>query len=515
MIDIVGLIKIDETQPERVNYLIASIRSYAFLRGHCTFTLGLETPSVELLKKISDEAAAIDPDWKVLEMEDKGSYGQRYLTLLLHGKNQFVINFMEDQFMLLDDLVTMQRILAEMDVCCADVCKSSFFTIEQNSSRGIVSVFNNGIGKTFLNDATNHFHNQKRYGKRFYLGVNFITTMKFALKFWDRPSHASGRPHEYEIGSYLPEWEHRCLIPNIEIQAAIEDDHGEPATCMLKRQEQKWLKIWSEMLGTATVSFQPGIGKISEPHNEDDEKNVIKIRGGSADYSNPDVLKLNFEKFSVEMTKVGLLIYHMENASVPVSSEFENTWDAEEPFCIRIKFKSRGGSGMEFVHYPPDDLEGMFRFIGDGYRVFETFEKHQLPGPSEKNVSTEKPMYVSLHDSDFEDLINGKEVDKRFVRLFLSDAGSSRILEIAELAHKKYLWRSNGHVVRSSYLFENSMVMTFDDRLEQVPFLQGRYSEELFAEIKKNSNDKTELNGFGNDARLKYRQERQAEKNNL
>ena len=51
-------------------------------------------------------------------------------------------------------------------------------------------------------------------------------------------------------------------------------------------------------------------------------------------------------------------------------------------------------------------------------------------------------------------------------------------------------------MVSNTYLFPNGMVCTFGYDDEQIFELQGRYSSELLAEIKKRSDDRTKWHGF-------------------
>lgn len=38
---------------------------------------------------------------------------------------------------------------------------------------------------------------------------------------------------------------------------------------------------------------------------------------------------------------------------------------------LEIKYRDRWGSQMNFIHYFPSDLRGMFDFIGRGYNIFD------------------------------------------------------------------------------------------------------------------------------------------------
>lgn len=55
-----------------------------------------------------------------------------------------------------------------------------------------------------------------------------------------------------------------------------------------------------------------------------------------------------------------------------VSAAFKIDWDEEKDGGrLELKYRDRWGSEMNFVHYSPSDLKGMFDFIGKGYNVFE------------------------------------------------------------------------------------------------------------------------------------------------
>lgn len=245
MIDIVGNIKIDESRPERIAYLVASMRSLHFLKDHSKFVLNLTTPSEELYRIVTKELKPFKNVFLSMSPAEK-SYGEKYSILLRQCRQNFVLNFLEDHFTVVDHVEEMWHMIANMHGCGADIMKASFWPIEQNSSMDINlqrSPYQHE--KIFKNTFENHQAYCKHYGSRFYIGVNFITTRAFALKFWNR--HLGPRPHDYEIANHSPEWEHTCMVPYQEIQCAIDDDHGEPGTCLLKRQEPKWLRIYEEV----------------------------------------------------------------------------------------------------------------------------------------------------------------------------------------------------------------------------------------------------------------------------
>lgn len=55
---------------------------------------------------------------------------------------------------------------------------------------------------------------------------------------------------------------------------------------------------------------------------------------------------------------------------------------------------------------------------------------------------------------------------------------------------------SNEIKVMATYLFPNKMVATLDHNNNQIPELQGVYSQKLEDEIKKHSDSNTVWNGF-------------------
>lgn len=239
MLDIIGNIKIDLANHTRINYLIACLKSWDFFKDHCRIFLLIEGANTELTDRLNKEV----PGTYLIPSDDKKlSYGKKYVDLLSLSENPFVLNFIEDHFTLIDDKDFMLGLLNCMKEKGVDVLKSSFFQIEQNSSKTLKRYSDTEYGRIFLHDERNHEEYQRHYVNRYYMGVNFITTRAFALKFWDRDM--GNTPHPYELSSYSREWEYRCMIPSREIQCAVEDNHGEDGTCILMRKEEKWDRIF-------------------------------------------------------------------------------------------------------------------------------------------------------------------------------------------------------------------------------------------------------------------------------
>ncbi|MDD5013496.1 MAG: hypothetical protein PHW73_00155 [Atribacterota bacterium] len=243
LLDIIGFIKIDPYDELRVKFLKATIDSYRFLGVKANKILYIDCNyHYTMLKELYNEF----PDWVFLAPDIGLTYGQMYLKLLRLTKTNYVLNFLEDHFMLCNDIYKITGILHEMDVWNINVLKTSFYKININSVNGI-SMFNFlnvrkiHSGYIYLNNQENFNLYQKHYGKRYYLGVNTLMTKQFAVKFWER-NIQSKRPHEYEITNFDSNFIHYAMVPAFEIQCAIDDDHGEPGTCLMHRNEPKFLE---------------------------------------------------------------------------------------------------------------------------------------------------------------------------------------------------------------------------------------------------------------------------------
>jgi hypothetical protein len=237
MLSIVGNIKINDSA--RLKYLKATLWSFEFIKD-CQLLLNIDC-DCETLDEITKEVRKLG--FKNFEISNKnGNYGEIYCELLEKVNSDFVLNYIEDKFYVLDNRDKLAIVLKAMKLNKVDICKDSFFKIEQNSSKELFSHYDSSYGIIFENNKTNHNLYQKYYGSRFFVGVNFITTLEFAKKFWSRKINTN-RPHEYEIAKYNPEFEHRCMITNFELGASCDDNHGELGTCLLERKDEK--KFWN------------------------------------------------------------------------------------------------------------------------------------------------------------------------------------------------------------------------------------------------------------------------------
>lgn len=248
MIDIVANLKIDESKPERFNYFLACIKSLEYLTPQtgAKFIFNLEGISDQLFAQTKSLFDYLKVDYSLTRIS-LGDYGTTYTELLKKSDNQFVMNFIEDHFSMISDSDVLTGILDSMKRYGIDICKATFFQIEQNSTKTLRLFNEDQYGKYFMNDMYNHNEYQRYYGKRYYIGVNFITTRPFAERFWNRK--LSKRPHEHEVVNYDPKWLHKCMIPNIEILCAIDDNHGEQGTRLLDRKDERFWKTFNYFEG--------------------------------------------------------------------------------------------------------------------------------------------------------------------------------------------------------------------------------------------------------------------------
>jgi len=239
VISIVGNIKINDLQ--RLKYLKATLWSFELLKEY-QLLLNIDCNCITL-DEITVEVEKIG--FKNYQLSNEsGNYGEIYCKLLDLVNSDYVINFFEDHFLLLDDKKQLESILMDMKINKVYVCKSSFWQIEQNSKTTIYKIQKENC--IFINDLSNFNQYQKYYGSRYYLGTNFITTLEFAKRFWNRKFN-SNRPHEWEIAKFSKEFEYICMLPDIEIMCAIDDEHGEIGTSLFMRREKKFWNIYNNL----------------------------------------------------------------------------------------------------------------------------------------------------------------------------------------------------------------------------------------------------------------------------
>lgn len=251
-ISIVGNLLLDEKNTTRIRYLRCVLRSFAFLKDHCQLILNIEgCHNAEIQRLIQSDIQLIGFDCQ-LYFVNGNTYGNMYSHLLSLAKYPYVLNFMEDHFCLPDDANIMLDLLAQMEDSKVDMLKATFFEVEQNSMQHVRDYIFTDMGKIFINNE-NNFKNYCEYykeaGGRYYIGVNFITTWEFAVKFWDRTINST-TPHPWEIQNYDPQFLHTVMVPGFPVLAAIDDDHGAPGTALINNMDQhyKFRTIYMDVL---------------------------------------------------------------------------------------------------------------------------------------------------------------------------------------------------------------------------------------------------------------------------
>lgn len=242
-VSIIGNIRIDTNKPDRIKGLVACLRSFEFMKDYCEIIINFECPH-PALKLLQAEFDEIGFNGKLYFTKQENNYGDAYTFLVNQAKYDFVLNFFEDHFCVMDNINELQGLLRDMRENEIDVMKCSFHEIENKSiSKTSIPLISTSHGRYFLNNEENFNEYSKYYGCRFFIGVNFLTTKTFAKQFWGREFN-SGRPHEWEISEYNPEFEHTVLIPNVPFLASIDDHHGEPGTELLKSKNKKFHEIY-------------------------------------------------------------------------------------------------------------------------------------------------------------------------------------------------------------------------------------------------------------------------------
>jgi hypothetical protein len=242
-ISIIGNIRVNNANPERIRYLVACLKSFEFLKDYCEVIINFEcpNPAIKQIQKIFNQ---IGFEGQLYFTDKPNNYGYVYTHLLEQARYDYVLNFLEDHFCVLDSPTGMQMLLRLMREKEIEVMKTSFHEIELASIAHVSNVQSTVAGTYFLNDQFSATEYSGGYQTgRFYIGVNFLTTKAFARKFWQR-DFDSNRPHEWEISEYTPELEHSVLVPAFPVLASIDDDHGEPGSCLLKKSPWKWKEAY-------------------------------------------------------------------------------------------------------------------------------------------------------------------------------------------------------------------------------------------------------------------------------
>lgn len=234
MISVLGNIKIDESRPERVQYLFASLLS---LNGFSDdIHVSLEQPSSELFRLINKYY--ID---KIYVYSATNFYDMQ-IRLINQVKNDYYLNFEEDHFLVLENVAYLNSIIETARQYNVAIIRGSFNEVEQRSSEDVDCFYEDELCKIFRMDNGNFKKFQKHY-TRYYIGTNCIFHKGFARMLYDKPL---SRPHDYEVVKYNPNFEHFCMIPKFPILASIDDPHGEEGSNLLSNPTEKFLSCMSK-----------------------------------------------------------------------------------------------------------------------------------------------------------------------------------------------------------------------------------------------------------------------------
>lgn len=231
MISLIGNIKI--ANDRRFQYLLCTLKSFYFAKSL------IEEIHINIENLDSLDKQKLD---KTLQHFQKyqlynrsGNFGSIYSSLLNKINTKYFMHFEEDHFCVLDDVSILNDIL-QLNF---DLCRSTFYYIEKQCSQKISPIEKYKCGNIYTMTKDNWRKFSKPYGYRYYIGNNSIFDLKFGTKYWSR-NISGNRPHVFEVPSYNQELEHTMFIPNQEILCAIDDDHGEPNTCLINRKESKF-----------------------------------------------------------------------------------------------------------------------------------------------------------------------------------------------------------------------------------------------------------------------------------
>lgn len=251
MIDIIGNIKVDENNPDRVRYLLASIKSLEFLKDMGKFVLYMEFPTMNLCEMVRGMLNKCGFNYTFIPEFKKMTYGEIHRMLINNPpkQNRYFLNFEEDHFCVLDDAEYMRKVIEVAAKENTDLIKATFHEVESISAKYVSAKHHYGnvnlgeIGKTWRMDETEYTAYQHKW-TRFYIGTNHIWNRDFALNFYNRPGK---RPHDYEIGQYDKRYEHNAMLTTKEILCSIDDDHDAENSCLLKNPQPKWTRIIGEV----------------------------------------------------------------------------------------------------------------------------------------------------------------------------------------------------------------------------------------------------------------------------
>lgn len=233
MLSLIGNIKI--TSNIRFQYLLCVIKSFYFAKDIIkNIHINIENLN-NIDKNTLDKTLQHFKEYQLYNQS--GNFGNIYSSLINKINTRYFWHFEEDHFCILDDTNTLENIL-KLDF---DLCRSSFYYIEKKCSKEIKPIKESKYGNIYIMTKENWQQFSKPYGDRYYIGNNSIFNLEFGKKYWSRKIDGS-RPHVFEVPSYNKNLEHTMFIPNQELLCAIDDNHGEPKSCLLERNNDKFIQ---------------------------------------------------------------------------------------------------------------------------------------------------------------------------------------------------------------------------------------------------------------------------------
>ena len=247
--NIIGCIKLDTSNPERIKWFFASLMALGV--GH-QYSMAIDGDD-EFKNKFMP--AGCEADWitkfskdRLFHVFDKEySYGQHQsanIKLLhkLYPNNKYTLNFEEDHFYVQENDNSLEQLLLTCNCFNVDVIRASFIQVENLSTDAVKLMHEDEYCRIFRMNKDNHELFQHKW-PRFYLGTNCIFRNEYAVKFYNKPGV---RPHDYELPDYSSGMEYICCVPKFEILRSIDDDHDMPNSCMLKDKTDKWITFYDQ-----------------------------------------------------------------------------------------------------------------------------------------------------------------------------------------------------------------------------------------------------------------------------
>lgn len=236
-ISIIGNIKIDN--PTRFSYLLSSIESLLFLNDSIDkFMLNIESIDQDSLRYIAylDKLRCKFNSFVLTYENDY--YDKVYNKMLDVVKTKYFLHFEEDHFCVIDDTDFIDKLLnfdfQVMPVSFFYLCHKRFKVLQPFYEDQFCKIFD--ISKVNYDILINA-------NKQYFIGNNAIFNIDFGKRYWSRKNNKN-RPHNFEMKPFKSDFIHKKLLPKKEILCSIDDRHKIPKSELLKRDNDKFNKIY-------------------------------------------------------------------------------------------------------------------------------------------------------------------------------------------------------------------------------------------------------------------------------